>query len=117
MIKDTFNRDGRWNSVGLGCHTCQFFDSPEKWPDYEKTIYCKLHKLSLSIEIGKNFYMEGEWICKKFTDNGKSLESAVRHFETVKDLFEENTLYSFSKKDSFFEEHQFKNLKKSDEKE
>lgn len=97
MVKNSFKREGRWDSVGLGCSNCQFFKSPLKWPDHNHEIYCTLHKVSLALELRENNYLGGEWFCKNFQSNGKALKNAVEHLEEVKDQLKENVLYEFGK--------------------
>lgn len=97
MIKNTFKREGRWDSIGLSCSSCQFFKSPAKWPDQNHEIYCKFHNVSLAIELRENNFMGGEWFCKNFNDNGKSLKNAVKHFEEIKGSLTDGILYRFEK--------------------
>ena len=112
MIKNTFKREGRWDSVGLGCSSCQFFKSPAKWPDQNHEIYCNSHNVPLTIELGKNNYMEGEWFCKNFKDNGKSLKNAVRHFEEIENSLSDGILYHFGKINDDLKEVNLNQLKK-----
>ena len=93
-IKDPFSYSARWDSVGLDCSTCIHFSEPPKWPDKSKSISCKLHKISLEIELGKNGYKEKEWFCKDFQDNGKSYEKAIKEFEAVKENLNTGILYN-----------------------
>ncbi len=112
MVKDSFPREGRWESVGLGCYNCQFFKGPQTWPDKNREIYCNFHKVSLAIELRQSNYMEGEWFCKHFKDNGKSVKNAVKHFEEIKISFEEDILYRFEKPGEDLKEIKINELKK-----
>lgn len=104
MTKDNFERRGRWDSVGLDCSSCQYFKSPQSWPDKNHEIFCNFHKVSLDVELGKDGYKLGEWFCKNFEDNGESLKSAVAQFNKIKDLLDDNILYGFEKKGGDFKE-------------
>ena len=97
MVKNTFKQEGRWDTVGLDCGCCQFFKSPSKWPDQNHEIYCNFHKVPLTIELRENNYLEGEWFCKNFKDNGKALKNAFKHFEETKSSLADGILYRFEK--------------------
>jgi hypothetical protein len=60
-IKDTFKYDARWDSVGLGCYTCQHFRGPTEWPDTGQVSACAHHRVSLAIELRPDGYMG--WEC------------------------------------------------------
>ncbi len=107
MVKDSFSREGRWDSVGLDCSSCQFFKSPSKWPDERKEIFCNFHKLPLTIELGKDNYKAGEWFCKAFKDNGKALKNAVKHFEETKGMLNDSVLYGFERNGADLKEINF----------
>ena len=104
MLKDSFDRNGRWDSVGLDCSNCLFLKAPAKWPDVKKEVFCNFHKLPLTVELGNDNYKQGEWFCKSFKDNGKSLKSAVKHFDEMKNLLSDGVLYRFEKKGEDFKE-------------
>ena len=97
MVKNSFERQGRWDSVGLDCSSCQYFKSPSDWPDKKHEIFCNYHKVSLVVELGKDSYKMGEWFCKNFKDNGKSLQSAVAQFNMIKDILKQGILYCIGK--------------------
>jgi hypothetical protein len=116
-IRDPFSYSGRWDSVGLDCSNCVHFKEPKLWPDSQKLSHCKLHKISLSIELGKNGYKEGEWFCKDFQSNGTANQKAVKEFQTVKDHLESRKLYrayggAFNG-NAVLKEYNFNNLKSS----
>lgn len=100
MITDNFKREGRWDSVGLDCSYCSHFKPPLNWPDKNREIFCNFHKISLSVELGRDGYKLGEWFCRNFKDNGKALGGAMLQFDKIKKNLDENILYKFEKEGS-----------------
>lgn len=110
-IKDPFSYSARWDSVELDCSSCVHFNGPEKWPDKNKTISCKLHNLSLKIELGDDCYKLWEWFCKNFSDNGKSFKKSVDEFKTIKEKLGTEILYRCYNDDGFLKEIAFQELR------
>lgn len=48
-IKDIFSYSSRWDSIGLSCAGCKYFQGPIQWPDTEKQSRCELHNISLAV--------------------------------------------------------------------
>jgi len=77
---------------------------------------CGKHDISLTIELRSSGYMNGEWICKDFEDNGRAFPVAVKEFqEKIHDEMRESILYSLYNTDDgtvakFLEEHPFEEL-------
>jgi len=91
-MKDPFSYSARWDSVGLDCSNCQHFEGPSTWPDRKKVSKCKLHHLSLALELGRDGYKQGEWFCKDFKDGG-AFPKAVAEFNENLSKFEAGILY------------------------
>ncbi len=109
-IKDGFSYASRWDSVGLDCQHCKYFYSPKEWPDENRVSFCKLHKVSLSIELNKEGYKEYEWFCKDFENTGKADENAVKYFESIKNSLQPRILYRLYGADGNLIEHDMKNF-------
>lgn len=92
---DTFPRDGRWGSVGFGCHSCEHLVGPQEWPDAERIIRCSWHGVSLAVVLAPSGYMEGEWFCSEFSDRGASVPNAVKHFYALRSQLSGDILYEF----------------------
>ena len=82
-VADPFDYSGRWGSVGLDCSNCQHFSGPARWPDAARELSCRLHNVSLAIELADSGYKEGEWFCREFANDGSALEAAQRSFGTL----------------------------------
>lgn len=93
-IKDTFPRSDRWNSVGLYCSKCVHIKN-NIWPNLKRNLACKLHKISLEIELNSSNRLEGEWFCKKYRDNGETNAAALKEFFSVRDQLKDKVLYRF----------------------
>ena len=112
MIKDTFPYLARWDSVGLDCSNCVHFKGPEKWPDKDKVSSCKLHNISLTIELGNDGYKLWEWFCKSFQNNinKSAFPKALDHFEKIRNELSDKVLYRFYSEDGYLKEHSFETL-------
>ncbi len=112
-IRDPFSYSARWDSAGLSCADCVHFSGPSKWPDIEKISHCKLHKISLAIEIADDGRMEGEWFCKDFKDNGtgRTSPTAQKEFDSIKDQLESKKLYGAYGNNGNLKEHDFNEFK------
>ena len=82
---DNFPRAGRWDSVGLGCHTCKHFRGPPEWPDTKAFSACLLHRRGLVVELATDGYMEGEWLCHDCLPTKRANTQAVQHLERTRD--------------------------------
>jgi hypothetical protein len=51
--------------------------------------------VSLAILIDDSGTMNGEWICRDFSDNGESFQSAVTHFQLTRERLRGGVLYQF----------------------
>jgi len=95
LIEDSFPRAGRWDSVGLDCGVCKH-QANAKWPNRQRNYRCGLHDMSLTIELGKNGYMDGEWFCRDFEDDGRAERQAVEHFLAIRNRLQPRVLYQFA---------------------
>jgi len=111
-IKDTFNYEARWDSVGLSCACCQHQANDKDWPNVRHDYKCALHEVSLAVELKSSGYMEGEWFCRDFEDNGKSYPPALKHFIGIRETLPKNTLFGFYGGDGFLKEIPFSELEK-----
>ena len=112
-VKDTFEYAARWDSVGLDCSDCRHFSGPTDWPDTARLSQCKLHGVSLAIELGDTGYKNMEWFCRDFADTGRAFPRAVSHLETIRQLLEPRVLYRFYGTDGYLVEHQMRELEPS----
>lgn len=94
-VPDTFPYTARWDSVGLSCGVCLHFRGPEHWPDVARTSRCALHELPLIVQLAPSGYMEGEWFCRDFEDNGRAHPPAVQHFRAIRESLQGGVLYQF----------------------
>lgn len=111
-IKDTFKYEARWDSVGLSCAFCQHQANNKEWPNARRDYRCDLHDISLVAELDARGYMEGEWFCKDFEDNGKSFPPALKHFIEIRETLPKETLFGFYGTDRFLKEIPFSELEK-----
>ena len=56
--------------------------------------------------------MGGEWFCKHFKDDGKSVKNAVKHFEEIKGSLSDGVLYCFEKINEDLKEVKIDGLRK-----
>ncbi|NCA78378.1 MAG: hypothetical protein EOM90_18770 [Alphaproteobacteria bacterium] len=105
-VKDVFQYTDRWDSVGLRCFNCSYVNENE-WPDIGKKYACKLHGISLAVQLDGRGYVEGEWFCKTFHDNGTANKNALATFNNIKSQLEERVLYGFYGKDGNLKEIPF----------
>jgi hypothetical protein len=66
--------------------------------------------VSLAIELRKAGYKDGEWFCKKFTNNGNAFSRAIGELETIKDELQEGVLYGAYGEGRIFKEYSFSSL-------
>lgn len=94
-IIDPFSYSARWDSAGINCGCCKFFENiTNSWP--ATNIVCKLHNKSLKIELNDDGYMEGEWFCKGFVDREEwpqASKTALEEYIRIQNSLEENILY------------------------
>jgi hypothetical protein len=109
-LPDTFPYTARWDSVGLGCYCCAHFQGPDKWPDSARASRCALHGLSLTVELNASGFMEGEWFCRDFRDNGKAHAPAVQHLNEIRGSLQAGVLYRLHRADGNLGEHRFDEL-------
>jgi len=111
-VKDTFKYEARWDSVGLDCSNCQHFCGPTEWPDTGRVSRCKLHGVSLALELHASGYKQGEWFCQAFANSDKALAwpPAVAHLETIRQELEPAVLYGFYSADGYLVEHRMDQL-------
>ncbi|MEL3906624.1 MAG: hypothetical protein P1P65_06315 [Treponema sp.] len=101
-IKDIFSYSSRWDSIGLNCAGCKYFQAPPQWPDIDKQSRCELRNISLAVQIGNNGYMEGEWFCSLF--EGRADERAYKEFLSLKPKLKKDILYGDYGKDGNLKE-------------
>ena len=80
-IKDTFPHEYRWDSVGLDCGVCKYMIKPVTWPDRKRVSCCRYHKISLKNILNEEGYIDGEYFCKNFKNNGGAYSPALKHFK------------------------------------
>ena len=107
-IKDTFDYDARWDSVGLDCSFCRYFSGPDQWPDTAHVSRCELHRVSLAIELADTGYKNMEWFCREFTDTGRAYPPAVIHFQKIRQQLESGTLYRLYGEGGYLVEHRMR---------
>lgn len=110
--KDTFSYEDRWDSVGLSCGTCRHQANNREWPNKNRNYRCGLHDVPLRVELNPTGYIQGEWFCKDFEDNGESHASSVKHFMAIRETLPGNTLLGFYGSDGFLKEIPFSDLEK-----
>jgi len=108
-VADTFQRAARWDSVGLDCSSCRHFAGPEQWPDTQRVSCCKLHSLSLAIEIGEDGHKKWEWFCRDFA-NKDAFPPAVQHFLSIRAELEAGILYRLYRTGGCLLEYRFADL-------
>ena len=111
-IKDTFKYEDRWDSVGLSCAFCRHQANDKEWPNVKRDYRCALHDVSLAAELDATGFMEGEWFCKDFEDNGRTYRPALKHFIEIRETLPKETLFGFYGKDRFLKEIPFSELEK-----
>ncbi|MDE2130814.1 MAG: hypothetical protein KGJ74_14280 [Betaproteobacteria bacterium] len=113
-IKDTFAYSARWDSVGLDCSYCMHFEGPSQWPDKQQVSKCRLHDVSLAIELREGGYKNWEWFCKQYKNNDKADKgahpTALKELEKIRPLLQENILCRLYGDDGFLKEYPFDNL-------
>lgn len=112
-IKDTFSYSARWDSVGLDCSSCSNFVGPAEWPDRERVSRCRLHGISLAIELGGNGHKKWEWFCKHFEDSRSLENTAVEHFKSIQAQLQDRILYRLYGENGYLVEYPFDKLEKS----
>ena len=103
-VEDPFDYSSRWGSVGLDCSSCLHFAGPPNWPDSARVIFCRLHRVSLRIELGEDGYKEGEWFCRDFENNGSAHKAAQRAFEKIAATLTARVLYRVNGPRTFLHE-------------
>jgi hypothetical protein len=111
-IKDTFSYKARWDSVGLSCGTCRYQANDKDWPNKNRDYKCGLHDVTLRAELNPRGFIEGQWFCRDFEDNGKSYPASLKHFLEARETLPEKTLFGFYGEDGFLKEIPFSELEK-----
>jgi hypothetical protein len=109
-IKDTFEYVARFDSVGLDCSFCKHFEGPVEWPDKDRVVRCSLHNLSLTMQLGKTGYKDGEWFCKDYDDHGKAFPKAVSHFKSIQSMLQSGVLYGLYSDTGYLKEVKFEDF-------
>ena len=112
LVKDTFKYEARWDSVGLSCATCRHQANEKEWPNKKRDYKCGLHHVPLRAVLNPSGYIEGEWFCEDFEDNGKSYAPSLKHFIEIRETLPKNTLLGFYGRDGFLKEIPFSELEK-----
>ncbi len=112
-VKDVFERTDRWDSVGLHCGRC-VHEEAHGWPDIKKRYRCKLHDISLAIQLDERGYVLGEWFCKDFQNNGKANLDALATFNEIKSQLQDKILYRSIDKGGYLKEVPFEQLSESE---
>jgi len=111
-IKDTFAYAARWDSVGLSCASCRHQANDKEWPNKKRDYKCGLHNVPLRAELNPGGYVEGEWFCRDFKDDGKSFPLSLKHFLEIREILPKNMLFGFYGRDGFLKEISFSDLEK-----
>lgn len=111
-VKDTFKHKTLWGGVGFSCGFCQHRANDKEWPNVRRDYKCALHNISLAVELNSSGYIEGEWFCRDFEDNGNSYPPALRHLAEIHGTLPENTLFGFDGTDGYLREIPFSELEK-----
>lgn len=94
-IIDPFSYSARWDSAGINCGCCKFFQNiTNSWPT--TNIECTLHNKSLIIELNDDGYLEGEWFCKDFDNREQwpqASKTALEEYIRIQNSLKENILY------------------------
>jgi len=62
------------------------------------------------VEVKERGYVEGEWFCKDYQDNGTTNKKALEIFNEINSQLNSHTLYKFYCKGKCFEEIPFDKL-------
>ena len=114
-IKDIFDYDDRWDSVGFDCSHCKYKNDGD-WPDIKKEYYCKKHMKYLTVVLDIKGFQKGEWFCKSFMNDGNANKRAFEKFNLIKKDLDEGVLYGFYGKNGCLKEIPFSNMKNVGEK-
>jgi len=98
-IKDTFSYEARWESVGLSCGFCRHQANADEWPNLKRDFRCALHDISLAVELRTSGYINSEWFCRDFEDNGRAYPIAVEHLGDIRAELPEQILFGLYGKD------------------
>ena len=94
-IRDTFPYEARWDSVGLCCAFCRHQANSDEWPNTKRDYRCALHDIPLAAELAPSGFIDGEWFCHDFEDNGRAHPTALAHFRAVRSKLPERVLFGF----------------------
>ena len=108
-MRDPFSYSARWDSIGLGCAFCKH-QSKTQWPNESRDYSCELHSISLAVQLAKNGFIEGEWFCSSFTNDGNADSRALIEFESIQPKMELNVLYGAYGEDKKLKEIPFDEL-------
>ncbi len=111
-VKDTFKHETLWGGVGFSCAFCRHQANDKEWPNVKRDYKCGLHNISLAVELNSSGYMEGEWFCRDFEDNGNSYPPSLRHLAEIHDTLPGDTLFGVNEAGGFLKEIPFSELEK-----
>lgn len=111
MVNDPFSYSARWDSIGLDCAFCKFFGSPKRWPDSQQEVFCNKHRVSLRYRLSTRNYLDGEWFCKHFENNGRAFEKAVSEFESIRKELDDFVIYGGYSNNGYLKEVLIKDLR------
>lgn len=109
-MKDPFSYSARWDSIGLDCAFCRFFKEPAQWPDSNHDVFCNKHKVSLKYRLSTRNYLDGEWFCKHFENNGRASPKAEKELDSIRDQLDDSTIYGGYGSDGKLKEIQIEDL-------
>ena len=120
-IRDPFLYDDRFDTVGLDCRMCRHFKGPPRWPDISRVSSCKLHNVTLAIEIGENGFKHGEWFCRDYADDSNlvndeevlGVRKQVQLLNDIRGELKSGVLYGLYGNDGYLTEHQMSDFGKT----
>jgi hypothetical protein len=92
-VEDTFPYTARFDSVGLDCSHCKYQQIGSGFPNLKRDYCCRLHDMSLTVELQENGYKLWEWFCRDFESDGSAHLPAVEHFNRTKEELKSQILY------------------------
>jgi hypothetical protein len=110
-VKDVFEYNDRWDSVGLRCGNCVYKKEPKEWPDVNKEYGCAKYNLSFATLLRDSGYVEGEWFCRSFENNGTANKGAYEIFCKIRDQLKDDILYGFYGGNGYLKEINFSDLR------
>lgn len=110
-VEDPFSYSARWDSAGVDCSGCKYFEPPPNWPDRGRVIGCRHHQVSLAFQLDAQGFKRGEWFCRYFLDAGSSWDVGVEELRRVQGSLDPARIYGASYGKGVLEERTIADLK------